>query len=407
MGGNAGRRSYWGLNAANFFQAEMVGVVLPALNAFLREAHWRYESIGVATAIAGLGTLIFQTPAGVFTDRSRQRRVLFAVAAITTGLCFSLIPTVPESPAWIDPLLFAAGSVQTLFGPLLGALALALVGHERLSRTMGTNQSWNHAGNIAAALAAMGFVAVLGLKSIFYAVGLSSILAAASVLLIHENDLNERLATGLTSDEEKAVKWTKLLLGDRVVMFLFISIFCFHLANAPMLPTVALYVKKLGGSDDLMTATVLTAQIVMVPVALLAGKYGETWGRRPVMAIAFWVLPLRMFSYSLVHTAGAIVWLQCLDGVGAGIYGVAVVALSADLTRGKGRFNTLMGLFATAQATGAVVGPLISGFLIEHWGFRSTFYAFAGLATVGAMVFTTLVPETKRGRSAVPQMTGI
>jgi hypothetical protein len=47
------------LNAANFFQAEMIGVVLPVLNAYLKEAGWRYDSIGAATALAGLGTLLF------------------------------------------------------------------------------------------------------------------------------------------------------------------------------------------------------------------------------------------------------------------------------------------------------------------------------------------------------------
>jgi MFS family permease len=388
------KRSYFGLNAANFFQAEMVGVVLPVLNAFLREAHWRYDMIGVATAAAGLGTLIFQTPAGLITDRSSRRRLLFAAAALLTGGCFTLIPLVPHSSLWIDSLLFIAGSMQTFFVPVLGALALALVGHQRLSRTMGTNQSWNHAGNIAAALAAMGLVTALGLTSIFYAVGISSILAATSVLLIRERDLNERLATGLTREDEQPVKWTALL-RDRVVLFLFISIFLFHLANAPILPTVALYVKKLGGSDDLMTATVLTAQIVMVPVALLAGKYGDLWGRKPVMAIAFWVLPLRILSYSFVSTPRAVVWLQSLDGIGAGIYGVTVVALSADLTRGKGHFNTLMGLFATALAVGGVLGPLLTGFLVQHFGFKSTFYVFTALAALGAIVFTIFVPETK------------
>jgi MFS family permease len=198
VGEHNSTRSHFGLNAANFFQAEMVGVVLPVLNAFLREAHWRYDTIGVATAAAGLGTLIFQTPAGLITDRSSRRRLLFAAAALLTGGCFALIPLVPHSPLWIDSLLFLAGSMQTFFVPLLAALALALVGHQKLSRTMGTNQSWNHAGNIAAALVAMGLVTALGLTSIFYAVGVSSILAAMSVMLIRERDLNERLASGLT-----------------------------------------------------------------------------------------------------------------------------------------------------------------------------------------------------------------
>ncbi len=390
------RRSFAGLNAANFFQAEMVGVVMPVLNALLRESHWRYDAIGMATAAAGLGTLVFQAPAGWITDRFSCRRALFAAMAILTGACLALIPVVPRSYSWIDSLMFVSGAAQSFFAPLLGALALGLAGRKLLNRTMGANQGWNHAGNIFAALLAMAVVSALGLKALFYAVAACSLFAAGSVLLIREIDLDERVGTGLTGDQEKQASWSELF-RDRRILFLFLSIFLFHLANAPILPTVALYVKKLGGSDDLMTATVLTAQVVMVPVALMAGRFCDSWGRRPVMAIAFWVLPLRILSYSFVSSPSAVVYLQGLDGIGAGIYGVAVVALAADLTRGKGRFNTLVGLFATALAIGGVVGPVLSGLLIQHLGFRITFCAFAALATLGAMVFTLLVPETRPG----------
>jgi MFS family permease len=388
------KRSLFGLNAANFFQAEMVGVVLPVLNVFLRETHWRYDQIGIATAVAGLGTLIFQTPAGVIIDRVASRRFLFAATAILTGICFAVLPLTCGSHLGIDSLLFLSGVAQTFFPPLLGALALALVGFGRLNRTMGVNQGWNHAGNIAAALGAMFLVAAMGTKAIFYAVGISSALAAASVLLIRRGDLNERLATGLTHDAQQAVSWTALL-RDRIVLFLFISIFLFHFANAPILPAVALYVKHLGGSDGLSTATVLTAQIVMVPTSLLTGRLCDAWGRKLVMGIAFWVLPLRILSYAFVRTATAVVWLQSLDGIGAGIYGVAVVVLCADLSRGRGRFNTLMGLFATALAIGGVVGPVVTGILVQQFGFRLTFFLFAALAGIGAIIFTLFVPETK------------
>jgi MFS family permease len=133
----------------------------------------------------------------------------------------------------------------------------------------------------------------------------------------------------------------------------------------------------------------------MVPVALLAGRLCDSWGRKPLMAVAFLVLPLRILSYTFVSKPAAVVWLQGLDGIGAGIYGVAVVAIAADLTRGKGRFNTLMGLFATALAIGGVAGPLISGVLVQHLGFRITFYVFALLAAFGAGVFLLTVPETR------------
>src|SRR5579875_3009768 len=55
------KRSFYALNAANFFQAEMVGVVMPVLNVVLRRKHWSYDTIGLATAAGGLGTLLLQS----------------------------------------------------------------------------------------------------------------------------------------------------------------------------------------------------------------------------------------------------------------------------------------------------------------------------------------------------------
>jgi predicted MFS family arabinose efflux permease len=205
----------------------MVGVILPILSAFLKEAKWRYNAIGVAPAAAGLGTVLFQAPAGWLTDKLTCRRTLFAAMALATRLCFALIPLVPRTAPVVDSLLFLSGATQSFFGPLLGALTLGLAGHAHLNRVMGMNQSWNHAGNIVAALVAMGLVATLGLTSIFYSVGACSILAGASVLLIRERDLNEHVATGLTGDAgEGSNSWT-YLLKNRTVRVLFLSILCF------------------------------------------------------------------------------------------------------------------------------------------------------------------------------------
>ena len=68
------RFSRIGLNAANFFQAEAVGVVLPVLNGYLKQSGWSHSSIGIATGMAGLCTLCgfscwFRRP-----EKERSRR---------------------------------------------------------------------------------------------------------------------------------------------------------------------------------------------------------------------------------------------------------------------------------------------------------------------------------------------
>jgi MFS family permease len=389
------RQSRFGLNAANFFQAEAVGVVLPLLNTFLREAHWRYDQIGVATALLGLGTLLFQTPAGILVDRVRNRRLLFFVASIVVGICFGVVPFVPHTAVWVDSLLFLSGVAQSLFIPVLGALALALVGYQALNRTLGENQGWNHAGNIVAALLAFVAVKHFGSASIFYSVAIASLVGAFAVYWIRSQELDENVASGNGNQAE--AKWS-ILLHDRAVLFLLAAVAVFHLANAPILPVTALYIKRLGGSSALTTFTVLSAQMVMVPVAWASGKLCDSWGRKPVMAIAFWVLPVRILSYTLAHNPHMVVFLQALDGIGAGIYSVAIVAFAAELTRGKGQFNSLLGIFATAQAVGGVVGPILSGFILQQLGFHYTFVAFAALALLAAAIFQLLVPDAANAK---------
>jgi MFS family permease len=404
--GQAGKtysfRSRFGLNAANFFQAEAVGVVLPILNTFLKEARWRYDQIGLATALLGLGTLLFQTPAGVLVDRIKSRRLIFFIASIAVGVCFGVIPLVPRTPIWIDTLLFLSGVAQSTFIPVLGALALALVGYKALNRTLGENQGWNHAGNIVAALLAFVAVKYFGSASIFYSVAIASLVGALSVYWIRKQELNEEMASG--DGNQPQVKWGTIL-RDRSVRFLLIAVSLFHLANAPILPVTALYIKQLGGTSELATFTVLSAQLVMVPVAWATGRLCDSWGRKPIMAVAFWVLPLRILSYTLAHNPHMVVFLQALDGIGAGIYSVAIVAFAADLTRGKGQFNSLLGVFATAQAVGGVVGPVVSGLVLQHLGFNATFIGFAALALLAAAAFQLLVPETQK-KASDPEAAG-
>src|SRR5579885_2401592 len=88
------RRSLVGLNAANFFLAEVLGVVLPFLGKYLKGQGWSETALGVAISVAGLGVFVMQTPAGLIVDRVRRRRALLAGASLVVGACFGLVPLV-------------------------------------------------------------------------------------------------------------------------------------------------------------------------------------------------------------------------------------------------------------------------------------------------------------------------
>jgi MFS family permease len=109
------------------------------------------------------------------------------------------------------------------------------------------------------------------------------------------------------------------------------------------MPFIGAYIKSLNGTDVQVAAVVLVAQAVMIPVALAAGWLSDRWGHKWVFAVGFVALPIRIFLYSLTQDPWMLVALQTLDGIGAGVYGVVIVAICADLTKGKGGFNALAG----------------------------------------------------------------
>jgi hypothetical protein len=110
-----------------------------------------------------------------------------------------------------------------------------------------------------------------------------------------------------------------------------------------------------------MSACIIAAQVVMVPVALASSRLAETWGRRPTFLIGFAVLPIRGLLYTLTNDPFWLVAIQLLDGIGAGIFGVVGVLVIADLTRGTGRFNLMQGALATATGIGGSASLYLTG----------------------------------------------
>ena len=132
-----------------------------------------------------------------------------------------------------------------------------------------------------------------------------------------------------------------MLLSCRPLLVFALCAMLFHLSNAAMLPLVgqklALQDKNLGTS--LMSACIVAAQVVMVPVAMLIGAKADAWGHKRFFLAALAILPLRGALYTLSDNPAWLVGVQLLDGIGAGIYGAIFPVIVADLMRNTGRFN--------------------------------------------------------------------
>lgn len=183
----------------------------------------------------------------------------------------------------------------------------------------------------------------------------------------------------------------------------------FHFANAAMLPLVG---QKLSRGHEhlgatLMAGCIVAAQLVMVPMAMLAGARANSWGRKPLFLAGFLILPIRGVLYTLSDDPAWLLAVQALDGVVAGLFGALFPLVVADLTRGTGRFNVSQGAIGTAIGVGAALSTSCSGLIVVKLGYDASFQFLASVATAALLLFWLAMPETLDRTSGNPARAGL
>lgn len=388
------------LDYLNFFLADVRGGVGPYLAIYLISSlHWNPAQIGVVLSTMGLATLIAQTPCGALVDAVKPKRLLLILSASLVGLgCLGI--TVFTYYYFILTTQIVIGVVDAVFPPAIAAITLGIVAPSDFAPRIGRNEMFNHAGNVSAALLAGATGYLFGQQWIFYAIALLATASMVSTLFLRKNDIDYLRARAATADmENDGVSAANIvtLFSERNILVFALAVTLFHFGNAAMLPLSGELLTK--GNESLapinMSAAIIAAQLVMVPVAYLAGKYGASWGRKPVFLIGFAILPIRGLLYTLSHNPYYVVGVQLLDGIGAGVFGVLSAIVVADLTKGTGRYNLTFGAIATAQGLGAALSHILSGYIVNLWGFDAGFATLAAIAASAFLVFYLLMPETK------------
>jgi MFS family permease len=394
------------LDAANFFLADIRQGLGPYLAVYLlTEQQWDEARIGVVMSIATIAGIAAQTPAGALVDATRRKRLVMMVAAAIVTLASLVLPLVPHFwPVAISQGI--ANVAEVVFAPALAAVSLGIVGHKAFTARIGRNESFNHAGNAAAAATAGIAAYWLGPQVVFYLLAFMAVASLVSVAAIPEAAIDHDLARGLHERERGASSageqgddqpsGLSILLTCRPLLIFAVCVTLFHLSNAAMLPLVgqklALQDKNLGTS--LMSACIMAAQTVMVPMAMLVGTRADRWGHKRFFLAALLILPIRGALYTFSDNAAWLVGVQLLDGIGAGIFGAIFPVITADLMRNTGRFNVAQGAIITAQGIGAALSTTLAGIVVVRAGYSAAFLTLGAVAAIGFAICWRFLPET-------------
>jgi len=400
------------LDALNFFLADVRDGLGPYLAIYLLTVQrWDEASIGFTLSAAGIAGIVAQTPAGALIDSTKAKRAVLVIAALAVTIASLAIPVFPSlvPVAILQALSGVAGAV---FPPAIAAVTLGIVGPKAFARRIGRNEAFNHAGNATAALLAGIFAYWFGPIAVFWLMAAMAVASILATLSVPAKAIDHDLARGLQESEAADAhrpSGLRVLLANPPLLVFAASTTLFHFANAAMLPLVGqkLALANPALATTLMSACIVAAQLVMVPVALVVGAKADIWGRKPIFAVALAVLCIRGLLYPLSDDPYWLVGVQLLDGIGAGIFGALFPLIVADLTRGTGHFNVSQGAIATAQGIGAALSTSVAGAIVVGAGYSAAFLFLGTVAGAGLVILLIFMAEPSdhaAGSSSAPQV---
>jgi MFS family permease len=382
-----------GLVSGAHFVSHVVLMVLPPLFLFVRnDYNVSYAELGFVIAAFNVVSTVLQAPAGFLVDRMSPRLLLVGAMVLgATGLVFAaLLPFY-----WALVVGWSiAGLANTIYHPADYAILSDKIGSRRIGQAFSMHTFFGMLGTAvtpAALLFLAGYFgwrgAVLGAAALGY--------AGALVLMQQKGALGEGVGAAVSARRPASgtASWDVLLSGPvlrNVVFFIVMSasgagIYSFTIVGLDALYATPLPVASLGLSSFLLTNA----------VGVLAGGFvAARTERHDIVAVtgfaasgvAILVIALVPLNAPLLVLAFGIAGL--LSGIIMPSRDMIVRAVTPE-----GAYGKVFGFVSTGFSIGAVIGPLLFGWLMDQGQPRLIFLLVAALTFAALPLMGRISPK--------------
>lgn len=157
----------------------------------------------------------------------------------------------------------------------------------------------------------------------------------------------------------------------------------------PALPTIG---KDLGASTTTVS-WVLTGFLVSAAIAPpICGRLGDLYGKHRLLAATLAVFAAGSLLCALVHQIGPLIAGRVVMGAGGAIFPLAFGIVRDELP--AERVPGAIGVIAATFGLGGAGGTVLSGVVVEAFGYRALFWIVLAVALVALTVVLRAVPPS-------------
>jgi DHA1 family multidrug resistance protein-like MFS transporter len=193
---------------------------------------------------------------------------------------------------------------------------------------------------------------------------------------------------------------------QRFVLLCVIGVCCFLSYNLVRMPVLALFAQSLGAGPAMIGLVVSISTLTGVLLKLPSGTLSDIYGRRLILRVGVLAFALPPFVYPFVSNLELLATLRAIHGLATAIFAPTALATVAEMYQqrraspsqhaaglgggaGIGRGGALGWYIASTQG-GALIGPVLGGWLAYMAGFGSAFTIAGIFGCLGALILYIL-----------------
>ncbi|WP_405684994.1 MFS transporter [Streptomyces sp. NBC_00057] len=134
--------------------------------------------------------------------------------------------------------------------------------------------------------------------------------------------------------------------------------------------------------------------VVFAALMLPAGLLGDRFGRRRMLITGLGIFLIGSLIGSLADAVPAVVTARCVMGIGAALVMPLALAVLPSLFGAPEDRVKAIGIVSAASALGLPLGPILGGWLMDHFWWGSIFLINIPMVAIGITACVFLLPET-------------
>ena len=192
-----------------------------------------------------------------------------------------------------------------------------------------------------------------------------------------------------------------------ILVALLLAAFLVNLDTTLVNVALPALVRELHATTTELQWVVDSFNLVFAALLLTFGSLSDRFGRKGMLLAGLTVFGAASLAGGFTSSPAQLIAARSVMGLGAAMTFPATLSLISNVFTQRRERARAIGLWGAIAGVAIALGPIVGGWLLEHFSWASIFIAMAPVAAAAVVLVALVVPASKDPDAAAPDIAGL